>query len=861
MEGPNPPDNRNINTGGGNYNERIEGDYVQGNAFKSIINIIIGRKDSSESSSSRNRVRQILLKQVSIEVKSRINSSLHNLIYVVLEAEQNPSQVESPWEMDVKVGSKPKVRLKNIEIITIFDQPDIAGRLLILGQPGAGKTTMLLKLAEELIKRANDNLTHPIPVLFSLFTWKKDNQSIKDWLIEQLKDKYGVRKDIGKKWVDNQEIIPLLDGLDEIAAERQELCVRKINDFLHSGWSNPLVVCSRTQEYQHYATLLQLNNSLELCPFTQEQVYQYLHLQNTSNLQLWESINQNEDLKQLARTPFILNVIVISALKISIPIWQQFKSSEERLSYLFDAYIHIMFKRPYKDKKQPKQENTLRWLGWLAHQLIKESATEFLIERIQPDFLNNKFQKHIYNLISWGIIGMLIGGLIFELAFRLIEYLTNGLIIGFIFGLIYGLFHDYIDNLLEKKTKEDNLFHLLKKITMKITIRLISVFMNGVIGLIYGLTNGVIFGLFYGLTNLMGGFSLLLFLLNLGIIIGLMYGIFSALLSIQGMRLIEELIENKLKKIINLKSLNIGLIFGLAYGLIGLIYELFFRQISMLIEVFRAELILENTFLLMITGIIYGLIGMLFASIFGLIGEDIQAVENIKISLKKSFNGVIYGLVYGLISGLFLGFSTGLFLYFILIIDFGKYFWLHNEISLLPVLLGVPMIALVLLFICLSFTITFGLIFGLLAGLFLGLGAGIAFGINTVEIESKTIPNQGIRQSVINTIIISAVTLFVALLIFLFQTITQQNNNLELALTSNLILGLLFGILIAIPRSGTPAIKHFILRVILWSSGYIPWNYAQFLNYCTNRLFLQRVGGGYRFVHDLLRQHFAKTYI
>ncbi len=66
--------------------------------------------------------------------------------------------------------------------------------------------------------------------------------------------------------------------------------------------------------------------------------------------------------------------------------------------------------------------------------------------------------------------------------------------------------------------------------------------------------------------------------------------------------------------------------------------------------------------------------------------------------------------------------------------------------------------------------------------------------------------------------------------------------------------------LIGIPRSGTPAIKHFILRVILWSTGYIPWNYAQFLNYSTERLFLQRVGGSYRFMHDLLRQHFAKSY-
>ena len=34
MEEPNPPENRSINTGGGDYNERIEGDYIQGNVTK-----------------------------------------------------------------------------------------------------------------------------------------------------------------------------------------------------------------------------------------------------------------------------------------------------------------------------------------------------------------------------------------------------------------------------------------------------------------------------------------------------------------------------------------------------------------------------------------------------------------------------------------------------------------------------------------------------------------------------------------------------------------------------------------------------------------------------------------------------------
>ncbi|HEY9905096.1 MAG TPA: hypothetical protein V6D43_22160 [Candidatus Sericytochromatia bacterium] len=45
---------------------------------------------------------------------------------------------------------------------------------------------------------------------------------------------------------------------------------------------------------------------------------------------------------------------------------------------------------------------------------------------------------------------------------------------------------------------------------------------------------------------------------------------------------------------------------------------------------------------------------------------------------------------------------------------------------------------------------------------------------------------------------------------------------------------------------GSSRVQHFILRVVFNFNGFIPWNYARFLNYATERMFLQRVGGRYR---------------
>lgn len=50
---------------------------------------------------------------------------------------------------------------------------------------------------------------------------------------------------------------------------------------------------------------------------------------------------------------------------------------------------------------------------------------------------------------------------------------------------------------------------------------------------------------------------------------------------------------------------------------------------------------------------------------------------------------------------------------------------------------------------------------------------------------------------------------------------------------------------------------YFALRFMLFRMGHIPWNHARFLDYASDRLFLQKVGGGYIFIHHMLLVHFV----
>ena len=50
-------------------------------------------------------------------------------------------------------------------------------------------------------------------------------------------------------------------------------------------------------------------------------------------------------------------------------------------------------------------------------------------------------------------------------------------------------------------------------------------------------------------------------------------------------------------------------------------------------------------------------------------------------------------------------------------------------------------------------------------------------------------------------------------------------------------------------------LKHVILRFLLWLTQTAPRDYAKFLAYASELRLVQNLGGRYRFVHDLLREH------
>lgn len=363
---------------------------------------------------SRPRKEQLLLKQVIHEVYSRLKQSNHDN-FITLDKESQPSLVSRPWDVDMKAGpEKDRLIAPETALADLFRQPEMGGRLLILGEPGAGKSTTQLTLAQSLLKKeVSEDVDYPMPVLLNLATWQKD-QTIADWLAQTLNDKYGVRATLGRQWIDEKKLLPLLDGLDELNASLQPLCVDALNEFL-SGDQAPehVVVGCRREEYDLLDTRLRLNGAIRLKSLTDQQIENYLV--KIGQPQLWGVISNDPQLLALVKTPLMLSRVGLIAQETTSEDWHSLHSSGDRQQTVWDAYVQQFMNpdnisRIYPAKEIPSRRESRQWLNVLARNLQAQSQDEFLIEQMQPQDWLTRSQQRLYIGISSisGALGLII---------------------------------------------------------------------------------------------------------------------------------------------------------------------------------------------------------------------------------------------------------------------------------------------------------------------------------------------------------------------------------------------------------------------------------------------------------------------
>ncbi|GAC1357645.1 MAG: hypothetical protein NVSMB38_40230 [Ktedonobacteraceae bacterium] len=387
-------------------------------------------------SSRESQARHRLLKRVQTSwISNVLVQSLHNARLIPLGLREQPDAIANPWRPAMQETDRTAVSLcSDIHMTQVYDTTD--GELLILGEPGAGKTTLMLELTCDLLYRAERYEAHPIPVVFHLSFWAATRQPLTDWIVEELYLRYGVSSKIGKAWVDAEQILPLLDGLDQVSSSYRGACVEAINLYHQEHESVTIVVCSRHAEYLTQAQRLLQGRAVVVQPLSPPQIERYLLDAGEQLAALHVVLHNDINLQELATVPLMLSVLtqtyhgksIEDIATAGLP-----KTTKQAL----ENYVQRMFQRG-SDQKHYTQELTQFWLTRLACQMVQHHSQEqFYIEHLQPDWLPHGWPRIAYRGIG-GLLYGLIGSLSVGAVYGDFGWIFGGLIGGLVGGLSVG---------------------------------------------------------------------------------------------------------------------------------------------------------------------------------------------------------------------------------------------------------------------------------------------------------------------------------------------------------------------------------------------------------------------------------------
>ncbi len=292
----------------------------------------------------------------------------------------------------------------------IFDR--LGGGLVILGDPGSGKTTTALRVVRDLVARAERDASAPVPVVLNLSAYSPDFRTLAAWVVREISRKYHVPPAISSTWLEQDRLVLVLDGLDEVAADARPACGRAIDELARRYGAGSLLVTSRLAEYEALPEPLGLHGAIVLEPLELAQVETHLERAGEELSGLRKALTADRELRELARTPLMVSVMRLAyrgrpAEEVAT---DEAESAEERGARLFGAYVDRAFGER-EARGEYTREALTSWLSWLARRMAERSRTLFLIEDMQPAWLATRGQLGAYLVGLASVLGLIFGGL------------------------------------------------------------------------------------------------------------------------------------------------------------------------------------------------------------------------------------------------------------------------------------------------------------------------------------------------------------------------------------------------------------------------------------------------------------------
>jgi DNA polymerase III delta prime subunit len=372
--------------------------YGTGNFVTGSGDIHINNIQGAPAAADRRNLVALLTNVQQFWIEGVLQSSIHGAL-LALDKQTAPDAVEHPWEMQLALpDASSRAVPPEKPVVQVYQEAGCS--LLILGEPGSGKTTTLLELARDLIAEAEKDPQAPVPVVFLLSSWRSD-QPLGDWLVSELNKKYGVSRKIASGWLSEHRLAVLLDGLDEVAEDSRGACVDAIHAFAEELPPSGMVVTCRAEEYAQLGQRLRIRGAVRIAPLTPAQVEKYLDGARAPLAGLRSALAADPVLRELAASPLMLAIMSLAYRNTPVEALTDgtLGSLEDRRTHVFRQYVAAAYGRKGKEQPYPLTDLNVR-LSWLAQKMDEHGQTLFLLEQMQPSWLRSGWERGLYVFIS-----------------------------------------------------------------------------------------------------------------------------------------------------------------------------------------------------------------------------------------------------------------------------------------------------------------------------------------------------------------------------------------------------------------------------------------------------------------------------
>ncbi|MBD1873469.1 NACHT domain-containing NTPase [Nodosilinea sp. FACHB-131] len=269
-------------------------------------------------------------------------------------------------------------------------------KLIILGKPGAGKTTFLKYLAIQ----CNEGKFEPdcVPIFITLkdFAEAEDEPSLLSYIADyyysietanlNLADSFQQLFAAGKALL-------LLDGLDEVRGEDHQHVIKEIRTFSEHFWQNQFIITCRIAAWDY---VFEKFNEVEVADFDQAQIEafasKWFDQKVVKPAQFLKQLNQHPRIKQLATSPLLLTLICLAFEESGgFPGSRSelYKEGIDALLKKWDAKRGIQRDQVYKNLSHLRKEDLLSYLALITFKGKDLFFKKNIAERHIADYICN----------------------------------------------------------------------------------------------------------------------------------------------------------------------------------------------------------------------------------------------------------------------------------------------------------------------------------------------------------------------------------------------------------------------------------------------------------------------------------------